>query len=305
MPSVARTANFPNATTTRGIHMVVYQAYTQREPVGRKFARVFQSSQYREHTLTFGGLGLMDTKTEGSSVNYEAPVEGFLQTYTHVWYAKGIRITQEWWSDDLYGVMQDSPAELGRMAYATEETILGNIFNNGFDGTSYADGPDGLELFSTVHIREDGSTYRNELSTASDLSPTSLEQALIDYRNFRDGGGKRIQVQPGCLLVAPDNQWNASRILNSALRPTDDTNAVNPLNDVGLRLDVWDYLTDADAWFVGPKNKNEGWIMLYEREPFTSDHIFDFDTGDIKLKGGFRQSSSWGDPRGWFGSPGA
>jgi len=283
--------------------MIVYQSWTQREPQGRRYFRVYQSSQYREHSLTFGGLGLMDQKDEGESVNYEAPVEGFLNTFTHVWYAKGIRITQEQWSDDLYGVMEDSPAELGRMAYATEETVLANVFNNGFD-SNYT-GPDGQPLFSTAHLREDGATYRNELSSAADLSTTSLEQALIDYRNFRDGGSKRIQVQPGVLLVAPNAQFNAARILKSTHRPEDDTNAIQPLNDVGLRLDIWDYLTSDEAWFVGPKQKSEGHLMLYEREPFSSDHIFDFDTGDIKLKGGYRQSSGWGDPRGWFGSPGA
>ena len=302
MPSVARTSNFPNATTTRGIHMIVYQAWTQREPVGRKFFRVFQSSQFREHSLTFGGLGVMDQKEEGESITYDAPVEGFLNTFTHVWYAKGIRVTAEQWSDELYGVMDDSPAELGRMAYATEETVLANVFNNGFDGSFT--GPDGLELFSTVHVREDATTYRNELSSPADFSTTSFEQALIDYRNFRDGGGKRIQVQPGCVLSAPDNQFRVARVLNSTHRPEDDTNAVQPAHGMGFRQDVWDYLTDADAWFVGPKNKSEGFLMLYEREPFSSDHIFDFDTGDIKLKGGFRQSSGWGDARGWFGSPG-
>jgi len=303
MPTIARTENFPNGVKTRGIHMIVYQAWVQREPQGRKFFRTFQSSQFREQSLTFGGLGTMDQKDEGENINYEAPNEGFLQTFTHIWYAKGIRITQEQWSDDLYGVMEDSPSELGRMAYATEETILSNVFNNGFD-SSYT-GADGLELFSTAHVREDGSTYKNELTNAADLSTTSLEQALIDYRNFRDGGGKRVMIQPGILLVSPDSQFNAARILNSVHTPDSDTNAVQPVHDMGLRLDVWDYLTDTDAWFIGPKNKSEGHLLLYEREPFATDHIFDFDTGDIKLKGEFRQSSGWADPRGWFGSPGS
>ena len=303
MPAIAVTTNFPNDTTLRGIHMIIYQAWTQREPQGRKFFRVYQSSQHREHSLTFGGLGLMTVKAEGEPITYQAPNEGFLGTFTHSVYAQGIRVTQEQWGDDLYGIMEDSPAELGRMAYATEETVLANHFNNGFDATT-ATGPDGLELFSTVHVREDGTTYRNELSSAADLSTTSLEQALIDYRNFRDGGGKRLQIKPGTLLVPPDIQFKAARILNSTHRPEDDTNAVQPVNDLGIKQEVWDYLTDTDAWFIGPANKDEGHMLLYEREPFSTDHIFDFDTGDIKIKGQYRQVSSWGDPRGWFGSPG-
>ena len=302
MPAVARTANFPNDTTLRGIHMIVYQAWSQRDPVGRSIFNVYDSTQIREHSLTFGGLGIMDEKSEGESINYDSPVEGFLNTYTHTVFAKGIRITMEQWSDDLYGVMEDSPSELGRMAYATEETTLSNHFNNGFDN-GYT-GPDGKELFATDHVRENGVAYRNELSTAADLSTTSLEQALIDFRNFRDGGGKRLQIKPETLLVSPDNQFNAARILDSNQTPEDSTNAVQPVNGLGLTMQVWDYLTDTDAWFLLASDDNHK-LNLYERESFTTSDVYDFDTGDIKFKGLFRQSSGWADPRGVFGSPGA
>ena len=62
MPAVARTANFPNDTTLRGIHMIVYQAWSQRDPVGRSIFNVYDSTQIREHSLTFGGLGIMDER---------------------------------------------------------------------------------------------------------------------------------------------------------------------------------------------------------------------------------------------------
>ena len=300
--SIAMTANFENDTRTRGIHLICYQSFAERKPVGRTLYNVYDSNQYREHILTFGGIGIFDEKAEAEAINYTTPVEGFLSTFTHTTFAKGLRISQEQWSDDLYGVMEDSPAELGQSAYATEETTLANHFNNGFD-SSYTN-VDGKELFATDHIREDGSTYKNELTTSADLSSSSLEQALIDFRNFRTGGGRRLQVQPEMLLVSPDNQFNAARILDSTHRPEDDTNAVQPINDLGLSLQVWDYLTDTDAWFLMAGKANHK-LVMYEREPFTTSDVFDFDTGDLKFKGAFRQSSGWGDPRGIFGSPGA
>lgn len=303
MPSIARTANFPNDTTLRGIHLICYQGWSERDPVGRSLFNVYDSNQYREHILTFGGIGILDTKTEGEAVNYTSPVEGFLSTFTHTVYAKGLRFTYEQWTDDLYGVMEDSPSELGMAAYATEETVLANHFNNGFT-SSAAVGADGKELFATDHVREDGGSYRNELSTAADLTATSLEQALIDFRNFRSGGGRRLQIQPKTLLVPPDLQFDAARILKSTNRPEDDTNAINPINGLGLELKVWDYLTDTDAWFLMADKSNHKMVM-YEREPFTTSDVFDFDTGDIKFKGSFRFSSGWGDPRGVYGSPGA
>jgi len=302
VPAIAMTSNFPEDTTTRGIHMICYQAWAEREPVCDKLFNVYDSAQYREHILTFGGIGTLDTKAEGEAVNYTSPIEGFLTTFTHVVYAKGIRITEEAWSDDLYGVMEDSPAELGGAAAANRESITANHFNNGFD-SSYT-GADGKELFATDHVRENGDSYKNELSTAADLSRTSLEQANIDFRNFRTGGGRRMQIQPKTLLVPPDLQYEAVRILDSSLQPEDDTNAVNPISDAGLTLQVWDYLTDSDAWFL-LADKGDHKLTIYDREPFTTSHIFDFDTGDIKFKGKERFSSSWGDPRGLFGSPGS
>lgn len=302
MPSIAMTANFPDATTLRGIHMIVYQAWTQREPVGRGVFNVYESSQYREHSQTYGGLALMDTVAEGESVNYAAPVEGFTGTFTRVKYGKGIRITEDMWADDLYGIMEDSPAELGRMAYATEETLLANHFNNGFSST-YT-GPDGKELFATDHVREDTAAYANELTTAADLSTTSLEQALIDFSAFRDGGGKRLQIKPSTLLVPSDLRFTAVRILDSPGDPDTDTNAIQPVGDLGLKVVSWHYLTDTDAWFL-TADKEDHKLLLYDRMPFTTSHIFDFDTGDIKFKGTFWQSSGWADPRGLFGSPGA
>jgi hypothetical protein len=300
--AIAMTANYPELITRYGMHDVAYQAWAEREPFGRKMFNVRDTSLNREYTLTYGGTGIYQEKPEGTAVNYQSPTEGFLNTFTITTYADGLRFSQETWSDDSYGVMQDSPAELGMGAYATEETLLSNHFNNGFD--SSFTGPDGVELFSTAHVRENGATYSNELSTAADLSTTSLEQALIDFRNFRSGGGRRLQIQPKSLLVPPDLQFEAARILESTQRPEDDTNASQPVNRLGLRIDVWQYLTDSDAWFL-VADKGQHKLMLFERQPFTTTDVVDFDTGDLKFKGQFRQQSGWQDPRGVFGSPGA
>lgn len=303
MPAIARTANFPDATTLRGIHLIIYNAWTERPPQARKFFRVYQTDQRREHTQTYGGIGQFDVKAEGEAVTYEAPVEGFTGTHTQVRYAKGIKISEDMWADDMYGVMEDSPAELGSSGYDTEEILGAGIFNNGFDAT-VATGPDGKELFATDHVREDGTAYRNELTTAADFSTTSLESALIDYANFRGPSGRRIRIQPGVIVAARAAMFDVLRVLKSSHSPEDDTNAIQPVGDLGLKPEFWDYLTDSDAWFIGPKNKSDGHLILYEHDPLSSDHIFDFDTGDIKFKAQFRLVFTWADPKGWYGSPG-
>ena len=310
MPAISLTGNFSNLTTLRGIDMVIHHAYDQREKIGRGLFNVRESTQYQENTQTVGGVGLMQTKLEGQSINYSSMVEGHKGTFTHVDYALGMRATREMMRDELYGVMEDMAIELAYSANATEETILANHFNNGFS-SSYT-GPDGIELFASNHVREDGGTFRNEPSSQADLSKTSLETGLIDFRKvFVDGAGKRLAIRPKYLLVPPDTQFTASRLLDSSNNPTvayngsgDSESAVNPINGLGLQMVVWDYLTDTNAWFLLAEKANHK-LIAYTREEFNTDYIYDFDTKDYKISGQFAQSSGWGDVRGIYGSSGS
>ena len=310
MPAISVTGNFSNLTTLRGIDMVIHHAYDQREKIGRGLYNIRESTQYQENTQTVGGVGLMQTKLEGESINYSSMTEGHKGTFTHVDYALGMRATREMMRDELYGVMEDMAVELAYSANATEETILANTFNNGFS-SSYT-GPDGIELFSSVHVREDGGTFRNEPSSQADLSKTSLETGLTDFRkNFVDGAGKKLAIRPKYLVVSPDNQFTAARLLDSTGNPTvaynasgDSESAINPINGLGLQLVVWDYLTDTNAWFLLAEKENHK-LLCYTREEFNTDYIYDFDTKDYKISGQFAQSSGWGDARGIYGVSGS
>lgn len=302
------TGSFANIVTLRGIQEVIGLTWEERKPVGREIFNTTQSSQYREHTVTVGGVGVMDTKSQGEAINYDDMNEGFLTTYTHVTYAKGLRASYEMLADEMYGILNDLGVELAMSADATEETVLSNHFNNGFSGSFT--GYDSVALFSAAHVRENGVTYSNtSLSGTSavsvDLSQAALEQGMIDFRtNFRTGGSRRLRIKPRYLLVAPDNQMNAARLLDSKFEPGSDVNAVNPVSSLGLELVVWDYLTDVDSWFILAEKENHK-LKLYDRQPFTSEYIYDFDTKDYKISGLFRQSSGWGDARGLYGVQGA
>lgn len=300
MASIHTIGAFPFSATLRDIDRVIFHEWMERSVIGRSIFNVRSSSQYQEDTLTIGGVGIMTQKLEGQPIDYVTNNEGFRNTYTHLDYGSGMRVTRNMLRDDLYASMEKLAVELARSARATEETILANHFNNGFD-SSYT-GADGVELFSTAHVREDGSTYANELSSAADLSQTSLEQALIDFSDFRDGGGKRVAIEPKCLLVPKELRFEADRLLRSTLQSEDNTNAINAVNGL-LDSQVWNYLTDTDGWFI-LADKADHELLLYDREEFWTDYEYDFDTKDYKITGLFAQSSGWSDPRGIFGSPG-
>ena len=296
MAGIEATANWEQHTTLRGINDVMFHKWDERNAVGRMLFNVEDSSQYREHTLTVGGINLMQQITEGEQITYLSNNEGFLQTYTHLDYANGFRVTRRMYRDEMYGTIEKSAMELAYAADATEETILANHLNRA-ENSSYT-GADGVELSSQAHVREDGSTYANELTSAADLSQTSLEQAFIDFRDFRSGGGRRLTIPPKYLVVPKEEGFNADRLLGSRQMPEDNTNAINPLEGK-VQVVVWHYLTDADRTFLMSDKEHHSMTLFTREEPW-SDYEYDFDTSDYKTKLSFSQSSGWGDPKGVF-----
>lgn len=296
MANIHTTSAWPYHVLLRGIDNVIFNKYEERQGVGRELFNVRDSTQYQEDTITVGGVSTLAQKTEGSALTYLSMAEGFRKTFTHLDYGGAFRLTRELLRDAMYPTMEKLAIELGGAALATEETLLANHFNRAQTG-GYT-GPDGVVLSSTAHIRENGETYANTLSSQADLSQTSLEQALIDFSDQRTGGGRRLAIEPKYLVVPKELRFEAARLTGSTLEPGTDTNAINPLNGL-LTPRVWNYLTDTDMWAVLAEKDQHG-LVLYDREEFWTDYEYEFETKDYKISGMFAQSSGWEDPRGIF-----
>lgn len=74
--------------------------------------------------------------------------------------------------------------------------------------------PDGIALFSTSHvIKSTGATQSNLVSGA--LTQSTLETAIDQLRNMRDGKGRKMRrARTYTLIVSSENEKNARRILN-------------------------------------------------------------------------------------------
>ena len=108
----------------------------------------------------------------------------------------------------------------------------------------------GIALFSTAHLGEGNVT--NTLSTAADLSETSLEDMLIIVNNFQDYKGIPMSVEAQKLVVPTALQFTAHRILHSSGRvetPNNDENAIKSMGLISGGMVVDKQLTDTDAWF--------------------------------------------------------
>lgn len=259
---------------------------------------VKSSTRQYEDTSYVSGFGTVPNKSEGVAVDFDDIIQGLDKRYTHVTRALAYRISKEMWEDELYGLMAELPEALGRSMRITVETDAANVYNRGFN-SSYA-GPDALELFSTLHVLLDGTTQKNELTNATDLTEDSLDQALIDIAATTDDRGLNEMLVPKTLVVARNGLSNAKKILMSSQEPGSANNAINPQQGV-LGLQVNHYLTDPDAWFIicDKHRVNFFWRVKPEH---TQDN--DFKTDDAMFKTRARWVTGWSSPWGVFGSPG-
>lgn len=201
------------------------------------------SVKQRERDVVMGGLGLISQFAEGDAPVFDAGVEAWLQTYTHLQWGLGFKITQIAQEDELYGVYARFASELSRATLYTQEIQAMTTFNN-LGATAYTT-PDGttFPLLSTAQYRTDGGTWSNKLASGVDLSIESLELALTQWRTgMVDLRGRKLATEPRVLMVGPSDRFVAERIVNSTQRPFTANNDDNTIRSLGLDVLVMTHL---------------------------------------------------------------
>ena len=262
---------------------------------------VDSSSHAYEKEITIGGLDTMPTLAEGAGVTYEDPTEGYKTTYTHVKYGLGFSVTLEMWADDMYKQMVKATRYLARSANKAIQTSAANVFNRAFN-TSYT-GADGSFLCATSHALLGGSTAANRPTNDADLNLTTLESGITTFREIADDQGDPCGLAPAILLVPNELEFTALRLVRSAQLPDSANNDINPIQN-RVKVVVWDWLTDADAWFLLADKSNHQLQWFWRmKQTFTNDD--DFSTGNALFKCLMRYSNGWTDWRGVYGTSGA
>ena len=259
------------------------------------------STKATEHFLTEGGFEAASEVDEGDSIGYIDPTQGYKKSLSNVKYGIGFQVTEEMWDDDQYGRVKKFPKRLARSMRYNVETVAANIFNNGFGTATTADGQ---YLFDTDHTLLGSGTYANEPSTSIDLCVSGLEAALINLQLTVDDQSMITPYQGKILLIHPNNQFTAKRILGSTQDWDTANNAINPLKGE-LQIMVWPYLTDTDAWFVldSKDNREMGPMLLWrKRADFKRDD--DIDKRIAKYNTAQRYLTGAPEWRGTYGSPG-
>ena len=258
-----------------------------------------------EEEVMLSGFGEAPVKGEGAAVVYDTAQESWTARYTHETIAMAFALTEEAIEDNLYDTLSSRYTRaLARSMQQSKQVKAANVLNNGFS-SSYVGG-DGKSLMTTDHPTVANVDMRNELSTASDLNETSLEQALIDIAGFKDERNLKINAQAQRMIIPPALQFVADRLMETPGRVGTSDNDINAIRNMGMvsgGYAVNHYLTDTDAWFL--KTDAPNGLKHFVRTAVSTNMEGDFETGNVRYKARERYSFGWSDWRGIFGSPGA
>ena len=259
-----------------------------------------------EEETKLSGFSAAPVKNEGSAIAYDNAQEAFTARYNHQTIALGFSLTEEAVEDNLYDTLSARYTKaLARAMSYTKQVKAAAVLNNGFTGGANAGG-DGVALFSTDHPLVSGGTNSNTQATPTDLNETALENAVIQIAAWTDERGLLIAAQPRKLVVPPNNQFVATRLLETELRTgtaDNDINAIKNNGSIPEGYTVNHYLTDPDAYFLTTDVPNG--MKHFVRTPLSTSMDGDFDTGNVRYKARERYSFGFSDPLGMFGSPGA
>ena len=279
-----------------------YQRY------GEEHKEIYESETSErsfEEETKLSGFGNAPVKGEGSAIAYDNAQEAWTARYNHETIALGFSLTEEAVEDNLYDTLSARYTKaLARSMANTKQVKAANVLNNGFSG-SYVGG-DGKALFATDHPLVNGGTNSNTQAVAADLNETSLENAVIQIAGWTDERGLLIAAKPRKLVIPPNLQFVATRLLETEQRVGTADNDINAIKSNGAIPEGYainHFLTDTDGYFLTTDVPNG--MKHFVRTPLTTSMDGDFDTGNVRYKARERYSFGWSDPLGMWGSQGA
>ena len=241
---------------------------------------VTASSKAEEHDLGFGGFG--DWNEYEGAIEYEDNDQGWKTTYTHVEYVKGFKVERKLVDDDQFNIINRRPRGLALSAMRTREKHAASVFNNAFSST-YVGGDAAALCASHAYSPANASTHANNGTKA--LSYDEVVETRRLMREFVDDQGELVQVNPTLILHPPELEETASAIVNTMNKVDIADYHDSLIKRKGITNLGWDYLTDANNWFMLDTALAKLFLLWFDRVPLE----FEADpTGDYRLEARYR-----------------
>lgn len=255
------------------------------------------SNKAQEYGLTIGGFS--DWAAYKGAIEYDDNEQGFKTTYSHQEFIKGFKVERRLVDDDLYNIINQRPAGLALSATRTKEKHAASVFNNAFSA-SYTGG-DAIALCGAHPYSPSNATTQSNTGTTA-LSYNAVIATRRLMREFKDDRGELMPINPDTILVPPELEDTAWTIINTINKPGTADNDANFVSSRVRRVVVWDYLTDANNWFLIDSGLAKMSLKWYDRVPLdmAMDPTSDFRL-EARFRGYMRYSYGWDDYRWIYG----
>lgn len=264
---------------------------------------VYESDKAVEYEVEMRMLGLAQIRPEGGPTAMDTMGQRIVTSYVHKYIALGFQITRQALVDNLYKTKFPLMSRaLKKSMQQTKEILGASIFNNGFS-SNFPIG-DGQPLYSTAHPIDTG-TFANTPANPVDLNEASLEAAIVAIQQFRDQAGLIVMTKPEKLLLPPQGQFVAERLLGSSYRistPNNDVSAIYNMSSIPQGFRVNQFITLPNFWAIITDASNG--FKHFVRESIETDVYTDFMTDNLLAKAVERYSFGVSNPRCTYGSNG-
>lgn len=268
----------------------------------RTHSKIFQqrkSTMALERTASMRYLSVAMQKAEGTPTTFDNnPGQRYIYNHQAITLSLGFAITLEAIEDNLYK-KDFGPSVMGLQDafLRAEEVYAADVLNT---ATTYDAniGGDGKALGATDHP-VDGGTVSNLASPAVSLGEAALLNGQIAINaNWRDNANQRMNAKPQKLVIPPQLEPTAARLLYTELRPGTANNDINAIQTTQGGVPggyiVWNYLTSAYSWFLLSDQKG---LLYWNRMPYQSDMSVEFSTDNLLVKGRQRYVFDYDDWR--------
>lgn len=260
---------------------LAFDEFAQASPMMPALFGQRSSMKPDEESGSISGLGDFQSRVEFEEPNEDQPIQQFRKKFSHAEYDLQVKIERKVIDDSRFEFFGSMGRKIGESAVRTFESQGAAVFNNAFT-TSLSE--DGLSICNATHLNVDSANSQsNAGSTALSFDSVGTTRQLM--RAYTDYRGNVIQVVPDMLIVPNELEQTGWEIIRSSGDPTEANLKAN-FHNGRYALAVWDYLTDANNWFMADSRLMAQNLLWYWRIPL---EMF----GDGSLMKGMRQIAGY------------
>lgn len=246
----------------------------------------------------WSGVGeLGDFSEFNGQVNYQSQSQGFDVSVEHRAFVNGFQVTKQMFDDDRHGIWSRKPSQLATSYMRTRQGHGARVFNFAFSNDTYFyNNTENVALCSDAHL-----TNAAGVSTAvgfdnyitGSFNAVNVSALRTQMRGFRGDVGNKISVMPDKLVIPIELADRADEIVKSMKDPNSANNTYNPQGNGRWQVSDWEYLTDANNWFMLDSKNAKQWLTWFDRIPLQFGKAEEFDTFVAKWRAYARYSYAW------------